>query len=154
MSEVMKHFPNTLNRGESDEMVIQIQTVISERGWGLRAVEEKSSGQFIGLHEVTLDLPFSPCVEIGWRLSKPYCGKGYASEAGLVVLDFSFSSLQLPAVFSFTTFSNESSRAVMERLNMENTHHILSTPAFQKGMFLERMCSIKAADSNGTFSKI
>jgi RimJ/RimL family protein N-acetyltransferase len=26
-------------------------------------------------------LPFAPCVEVGWRLNKPFWGKGYATEA-------------------------------------------------------------------------
>lgn len=38
---------------------------------GFWAVEEKISGEFIGfvgLHETEVDLPFTPCVEIGWML--------------------------------------------------------------------------------------
>ena len=47
--------------------------LIETRGWGFWAVEERASNQFIGfvgLHVPSDDLPFSPCVEIGWRLAK------------------------------------------------------------------------------------
>lgn len=45
---------------------------IARRGWGLWAAEERASGALIGcvgLNVPRPDLPFSPCVELGWRLA-------------------------------------------------------------------------------------
>ena len=130
-SEVMAYFPKTMSRAESDEMADKIKSLISERGWGLWAVEEKKSTRFVGfvgLHKPVPELPFSPCVEIGWRLAKQYWGKGYATEASKKVLTFAFGSLNLARVYSFTSVANLRSRAVMERLNMINTNKNFEHP--------------------------
>jgi ribosomal-protein-alanine N-acetyltransferase len=88
-------------------------------------VEEKETGLFVGalgLHEPTDQLPFLPCVEIGWRLSHEHWGKGYATEAGKEVLRFAFEVLKLEEVVSFTALINKRSRSVMERLGMKNSY--------------------------------
>jgi RimJ/RimL family protein N-acetyltransferase len=133
---VMKHFPAILSQNESIKMADAVSALISERGWGFWAVEEKSSGRFIGfvgLHVPQPALPCSPCVEIGWRLAKEYWGKGYATEAGKVALKFAFEELQLAEVVSFTAVENLKSRAVMERLQMLNTHQNFEHPSIPVG---------------------
>jgi ribosomal-protein-alanine N-acetyltransferase len=50
---------------------------------------------FVGLHQAEVELPFIPCVEIGWRLSKKYWNNGYATEAGRAALKFAFEILKL-----------------------------------------------------------
>ena len=47
-SEVMKYFPSTLSRAESDDCVARIQGLIEERGLGLWAVEVLGLSDFIG----------------------------------------------------------------------------------------------------------
>ena len=77
--EVMKCFPNILSQMESDILAEKLQSNIEKNGWGMWAVELKSTGKFIGfvgLNTPKLDLPPSPCVEIGWRLGKNHCGHG------------------------------------------------------------------------------
>jgi len=83
---------------------------------------------FIGLHEPIKTLPFSPCVEIGWRLAKQFWHKGYATEAAREALNFAFQHLQFLKLYSFTTVDNVRSRAVMERLNMVNTNENFAHP--------------------------
>ena len=46
--EVMKYFPSTLSRAESDDFVARIQGLIEERVWGLRAVAVLGPRGFIG----------------------------------------------------------------------------------------------------------
>lgn len=127
---VMEYFPNTLCEFESNKMAERIQSLISDRGWGFWAVEEKNQETFIGLvglHAPLLELPFSPCVEIGWRLAKVYWGKGYATEAAKAALKVAFEDLNLSTVYSFTSVGNVRSKAVMKRLSMidalENFEH-------------------------------
>ena len=112
-------------------MARKIQSLISARGWGFWAVEEKKSKRFlgfVGLHVPLPELPFSPCVEIGWRLAKEYWGKGYATEAAKASLEVAFGPLNLTEVYSFTPVGNTRSRAVMERLNMLNTRNNFEHP--------------------------
>ena len=121
---VMEFFPAMLTSAESDAMADRCQSFIEERGWGFWAVESKATHDFIGfvgLHIPSAELPFSPCVEIGWRLAHQYWGKGFATEAASGALRVGFEVLRLPEIVSFTTINNRRSRAVMERLGMQES---------------------------------
>jgi RimJ/RimL family protein N-acetyltransferase len=122
--EVMEFFPSRMTEKESNNLGGRIQSLIQERGWGFWAIEipsfEKFIG-FVGLHIPKDSLPFSPCVEIGWRLSKSYWGKGYATEAAKESLKYAFTILKLDEVVSFTTADNIRSKAVMQKIGMVNT---------------------------------
>ncbi|MCY0855477.1 GNAT family N-acetyltransferase [Cupriavidus sp. D39] len=118
---VMACFPAPLDRAASDAMALRCQALIAGRGWGLWAVERKDDEAFVGmvgLNEPAWALPFSPCVEIGWRLAQAYWGQGYALEAARAALRFGFEQLALAEIVSFTALPNARSRAVMERLGM------------------------------------
>lgn len=118
---VMEFFPSQLSRTESDAMADRCESLIHQRGWGLWAAELKESGEFIGyvgLHTPAAQLPFSPCVEIGWRLAFEHWRKGLATEAAKEALRIGFQRLGLAEIVSFTTVNNRRSRAVMERLGM------------------------------------
>jgi len=118
---VMKYFPSLLSKAKSDSVVDRAKTLIMERGWGFWAAELKETGAFIGfigLHMPTDDLPFSPCVEIGWRLAHEHWGKGYATEAALAALSVGFHQLLLNEIVSFTAVGNLRSQAVMKRIGM------------------------------------
>ena len=118
---VMEHFPATLDDTQSNVMVELLDTGLQERDYGLWATEVVDSGEFIGF--VGLAAPaftahFTPCIEIGWRLDRPYWGNGYASEAAREVLRYAFEDLGLEEVVSFTSLTNLPSLAVMERIGL------------------------------------
>lgn len=119
---VMEFFPEPLPRQASDEMAWRIHSLIEQRGWGFWAVEVKGGAPFIGfvgLHVPGAALPFSPCVEIGWRLAFSHWGHGYASEAAHCALQVAFLRLSLLEVVAFTAVGNRRSRRVMERIGMQ-----------------------------------
>lgn len=118
---VMQFMPKVLSRGESDFLVERIRARFAERGLGLWAVEAPGVAPFIGfvgLWVPSFEAPFTPCVEIGWRLAFEDWGHGYATEAARAALDDGFTRLGLEEVVSFTTTANVRSRRVMERLGM------------------------------------
>jgi len=122
-AEVMRYFPDTLTRGQSDALAERERTRIAERGWGLWAVEVTHGGRFIGfvgLAEVNFTAHFTPAVEVGWRLAPDQWGCGYATEAAKAALSFAFDTLELAEVVSFTSKANLRSRRVMERLGMRH----------------------------------
>ena len=122
--EVMEFYPSPLTAQESNNMANRVQALIQQRGWGFWAIEIPSTEKFIGfvgLHTPKQSLPFSPCVEIGWRISKAHWGKGYATEAAKQSLRFAFTILKLGEVVSFTTLANTRSQAVMQKIGMVNT---------------------------------
>ena len=119
---VMEHFPKPLTREESDAFVRdRIVPQFSARGFGLWAVEvpgEAAFVGFVGLMEQTFPAPFTPCVEVGWRLAQRYWGRGYATEAARLALAHGFEAVGLEEIVSFTAVRNRPSMAVMERLGM------------------------------------
>ncbi|MDR1967801.1 MAG: GNAT family N-acetyltransferase [Burkholderiaceae bacterium] len=123
-SKVMEFFPSPLTRIESDALAGRCQSLIEERGWGFWAAELKGAQEFIGfvgLHASSAELPFAPCVEVGWRLAFQYWGKGFATEAATQALRIGFEILGLREIVSFTALCNRRSRAVMERLGMQES---------------------------------
>ena len=119
--QVMEFMPGCLSRAESDAVAERSQAEIARQGFGFWATALRKSGAFIGfvgLHVPSFEAPFTPCVEIGWRLERASWGQGFATEAGRECLRFAFESLDLEEVVSFTVPANRRSRAVMERLGM------------------------------------
>jgi RimJ/RimL family protein N-acetyltransferase len=122
---VMEFLPRRLSRDESDASALRIRTGMEERGWGFWAVEVKGAAQtgspfigFVGLSIPSFEAPFTPCVEIGWRLAKEHWGFGYASEAAAASLGFAFEKLRLQQIVAFTVPLNKRSIRVMERIGM------------------------------------
>jgi RimJ/RimL family protein N-acetyltransferase len=120
-SRVMEFFPTLLDRQQSDSLAMKIQQRINDQGWGMWAVEIPGEASFIGftgLNKLSNDLPFAPGVEIGWRLSRDFWGKGYASEAALAALEIGFLQMKLREIVAFTAEHNLRSRAVMSRIGL------------------------------------
>lgn len=85
------------------------------------AVEAKQDGVFVGavgLLPVTYEAHFTPAVEIGWRIARPFWGLGYAPEAAAAAIRFGFESLQLSEIVSNAGVANEKSMRVMAKLGM------------------------------------
>lgn len=122
-AEVMEFMPKRLDRAESDAFAVRIRRRIDGEGWGLWALEVPGVAPFAGYVGLTVPsfvAPFTPCVEIGWRLPRICWGRGYATEAARLAVDHGFRVLGLEEIVSFTYQGNARSRAVMQRLGM---HH-------------------------------
>ncbi len=120
--EVMRYFPCTLTRKESDALTKKFDDLIAEKGWGFWVAERRTDGAFlglIGLNDVD-DLPIGNALEVGWRLAKAYWGEGYATEAAAASLHFAFAQLKRERVAAFTATQNSPSRKVMARLGMRD----------------------------------
>ncbi len=121
---VMEFFPAVLDRAGSDALADRAEAHIARHGWGLWALEVTAGehrGRFAGFTGLAVpawEAPFTPCVEIGWRLPAWAWGHGYASEAARAALRFAFTELALPEVVSFTAVPNARSQAVMRRIGM------------------------------------
>jgi RimJ/RimL family protein N-acetyltransferase len=121
--EVMRLFPSTLTRAESDDFVDRHTALLDERGWGLWAVEVIGGSPFIGFTGLAVPgfpVPGHPdgCVEVGWRLAADQWGRGYAPEAARAVLDVAWDVVGLDEVVSFTSVGNTNSRRVMEKIGL------------------------------------
>jgi RimJ/RimL family protein N-acetyltransferase len=119
--EVMEHFPSTMSREESDAMFERLQAHEAKHGITFWAVETRDTQDFagmIGLGVPRFTAPFTPCVEIGWRIARPFWNRGYATEGARAALEFGFKKLALDEILAFTVPANLRSRRVMDKLGM------------------------------------
>ena len=78
--------------------------------------------------------PFTPCVEIGWRLAREAWGHGYATEAAREACRIGFEEVGLTELVSFTVPANVRSLRVMERLGMAHAiDHDFEHPLLSAG---------------------
>jgi RimJ/RimL family protein N-acetyltransferase len=88
-------------------------------GFGIEALIDRASGAMIGWAGLAVPhfLPqILPAVEVGWRLSGPFRGRGLATEAGAAALEFGFTTGGLERIVSIYEPDNVASGRVMERL--------------------------------------
>lgn len=139
---VMAHFPATLSAAESDAMARVCQQRLAAQGWGFWAVQRRDTREFIGfvgLNRPQAALPFSPCVEIGWRLARAHWHQSFATEAAHEALRVGFEALDLPEIVAFTALANRPSQAVMHRLGMaRDARGDFDHPAVPVGHVLRR----------------
>ena len=141
--EVMEFYPSLQDRATSEASIAGWQSQFEAQGWGIWAVELLVSGQFIGYTGLSVPrhtLPFSPCVEVGWRLARKYWGSGFAAEGARAALGAGFGRLALPEIVSFTSAGNLRSRAVMERLGMIDAKQDFEHPGVPEGHPLRLHC--------------
>ena len=135
--QVMEFLLPLPTRAESDAAANRARALIAQKGWGFWAVERKDTGEFIGftgLNVPMATLPFSPCVEIGWRLSRASWGQGFATEAARGALQVGFERLGLGEIVAFTANGNLRSAAVMARIGMhEDVAGAFEHPAVPEG---------------------
>lgn len=118
---VVEFLPGPLSREESDAMADRIEAHFDRHGFGLWAVEVPGVTRFagfVGLAIPRFEAPFTPCVEIGWRLDADHWSRGYATEGARAALQFGFEALRLEEIVSFTVPGNVRSRRVMEKIGM------------------------------------
>jgi RimJ/RimL family protein N-acetyltransferase len=140
---VMQYFPARLDRPASDALLMELRMHLEDNGFGIWAIEEKSSRAFIGAVGLQIpapDLPVFPCVEIAWRLASPHWGRGFATEAARGALRAGFEQLGLPEIVAFTSVANVRSRRLMERLGMRDTGETFDHPRLPEDHPLRRHC--------------
>lgn len=140
--KVCQFLPGIGSKSATKAGIERIIAHYKEKGFSLYAVELKSTGEligFLGLMTPSFEAHFIPAVEIGWRLSSTHWNQGYATEGAKAVLDYAFTSLNLPEVVSFTAVNNQASRRVMEKIGLHhNTKDDFDHPKLEPNSPLRR----------------
>lgn len=120
-AQVMEFFPFLPNYNQTEEFIERMKKQFTEKGFCYFAVEKLIDNEFIGfigLSEQTYESEFTPCVDIGWRLSRNEWNKGYATEGAKKCLEFAFNKIGLTNVKSTCPVINYKSERVMNKLGM------------------------------------
>jgi RimJ/RimL family protein N-acetyltransferase len=114
--EVMRFLGGTLTT--EIEVWRQMASIMGHwyfRGYGIWAVEEKSTGKLVGRIGCLYPIGW-PAFELGWTLSRESWGKGYATEGARRALAYAFNELDRDHVISLIAPDNVASIRVAERL--------------------------------------
>jgi len=118
---VMEFFPAPLTRDESDAMIDRFISHFAQHGFAPWALEWRATNElagYVGLKYVRFEAPFTPAVEIGWRLAPEHWGSGLATEGAAAALRDGFDTVGLQEIVAFTTLANVRSQRVMHKLSM------------------------------------
>ena len=86
------------------------------RGYGLWALEEKTSGAFVGYSGLWFPEGW-PELELGWSLVKSAWGRGYATEAARRARAYAYETVGAKTLISMIDKHNYPSHAVADRLD-------------------------------------
>lgn len=123
MPEVMRYFPRTYLAAETLAFAERQNKQYQTRGYcyyavSLLADQERCIG-FIGMSYQRYDSPYTPAVDIGWRLHPDYWGRGLATEGAAYVLKHGHTVLAIDQIISVCPQDNISSQRVMIKAGME-----------------------------------
>lgn len=137
-----KFFPFAFTPSYIDGLIERIEAAQTDNGFCFGPTFLRSTGRMVGLvglNQVSFEAPFTPAVEVGWRIAANHWGRGYASEAGAGALRFGFEQLQLTEIVSFAVPANIYSTRVMQRIGMKPRPDLdFDHPDIEAGSALKR----------------
>lgn len=116
-AEVMRYVPkrDLAPRERAERTVAFFNDHWLQHGYGVWAVTDKQTGQFIG-HCGLGDVPEAGEVEVMYALRQAQWGQGFATEAARASVRFGFETANLARLVAFVVPANIASRRVMEHL--------------------------------------
>lgn len=119
---VMAFFPSIPSFEETKAFVERMQQQFSENNncyFTVDLLEKNVFIGFIGLSNKDFKSDFTPCIDIGWRLSEKYWYKGYATEGAKACLEFGFKQLKMKQIVAIAPKINLNSEKVMKKIGMK-----------------------------------
>lgn len=105
---------------QSQKMIESIREQYRSKGIGRWAIVEKESGNFMGWTGLKFEKENGngqqDFYNLKFRLLRKYWGKGYVTEATKAAIEYAFTELKIPEIYSMTLVSNEKSQHILEKL--------------------------------------
>ena len=116
---VLEYFPSSdpLDLERVQKLVQRQIDQWGDHDYGWWAVEPDRAGELIGWSGLQY-LPETDEIEIGYLLSKPYWGKGLATESAIAGLDYGFNSLGIGKIIGIVHPENVASQKVLEKIGL------------------------------------
>lgn len=119
---VMEFFPSIPSFEETKTFIERMQKQFIEHNYCYFAVDVLESDTFIGfigLSDKDFEADFTPCIDIGWRLSENHWYKGYATEGAKACLNYGFNHLGIKEIVAIAPKINVKSEEVMKKISMQ-----------------------------------
>lgn len=101
----------------NDDFFVRQRRNLDTAGVCMGALVDRATDDVIGVAGLQ-PLGTSGFLEVGWWVMRAHQGKGIATRAGRMAIQFVFTELDLPAVKAITLPGNLASRRVMEKVGM------------------------------------
>jgi RimJ/RimL family protein N-acetyltransferase len=111
-------FVGAFDRAQAEKRLRANEQAWEERGHGMLAVLDRSSGRLLG----RIGLKYWPQfreTEAGWLLRRDAWGHGYATEAGRACMNWGFATLPVSYITAMIAPANTRSIRVAQRLGFE-----------------------------------
>jgi RimJ/RimL family protein N-acetyltransferase len=123
--KVMEFFPGVLSKEQTFAFIERMQKQYAEKGFCYFAVDKLANHEFIGfigLSEQTYEAQFTPCIDIGWRISSQEWNKGFATEGAKRCLAYGFNDLNIKKIVSVAPKVNDRSEDIMTKIGMKKQY--------------------------------
>lgn len=117
-SEIMRFIREPQSRAESVNWVKLVSSRWENEKIGFYALIEKSSKEFAGWCGIWR-LQETDEIEVGYAIGKKFWGRGLATEAAFVLLQYAFEELKPEKIVAVARPENVASLRVMEKLGMK-----------------------------------
>lgn len=118
-AETMKWYPAPYDRDGVVRWIERNLVRYEVDGFGLLAVEDRSTGAFLGDCGPTIQfVDGEPHVELGWHMRRDRWGEGLATEGGIACRDWCWANLDVDHLISLIRPENRQSWRVAEKLGM------------------------------------
>ncbi len=120
--EVMEFFPSFPSKEDTIDFVKRMQFQFKTKGYCYFAtdcLDTKEFIGFIGLSYQTYKAPFTPYIDIGWRIEKKHWNKGFATEGAKACLNYAFENLKVESIYAIAPKINKKSEAIMRKIGMQ-----------------------------------
>ncbi len=119
--DILRYFPGsgklpTLEQVQ--QMIDRLITHWQEKGYGLWAVELRSTGALLGRCGLQY-ISETDEIEIDFILDRDYWGRGFATEAGRASMQYGFNELGLVSVVGIVHPENLASQRVLEKVGLQ-----------------------------------
>ena len=119
--DVMRYIGNGVKTDEEARALFDLLLNHQEKyGYSCGKVLDSSNGDFVGIGGVfhyALDLE-NPTIEVGYWITPPYWGKGYASEIAKFSVDWAFGNLNIDHIVGVTHPENSASQRVLQKAGL------------------------------------
>ena len=122
---VMEFFPRCPTKQQTIDFIERMKAEYVNTGFCYFAVdilEDNTFIGFIGICQQTFESDFTPCIDIGWRLSRSAWNKGFATEGAKRCLEYAKSELKLEEIFAIAPKVNTKSERVMMKIGMSKLY--------------------------------